>query len=117
MEQPVRAQRRRTAVRCPRAGCDGRRLAGQRLEQHLQLDGVLTGLAADTRPDGTVELVAVRADGWIYHRYGNGAGTFIEPTWSSWSYVDGLLDSVAVARNTSGALDVFGTNWLGMAFT
>ncbi|MFF0271552.1 TIGR03767 family metallophosphoesterase [Kribbella sp. NPDC004536] len=86
-------------------------------QNYLQLDWPQTSLAAETNPDGTIELLTTESTGRLAYRQGSGAATFIEPTWSAALTMDGSLHSVGLARDSSGAMALYGANAAGALFS
>ncbi|MER5604080.1 TIGR03767 family metallophosphoesterase [Streptomyces sp. NPDC002265] len=79
-----------------------------------QLGGTAIQLAVETGSDGRAVLVAIKEDGLIIQRKMNVANAQTESEWGGVVPVDGILDSVDMARNADGRLAIFGTNVDGM---
>jgi len=75
-----------------------------------QLAGTAIQLAVETGADGRGVLVAVREDGTLMQRKMNVANAQTESEWGAAVHIDGILDSVDMARNLDGRLMLFGTN-------
>jgi metallophosphoesterase (TIGR03767 family) len=75
-----------------------------------QLGGTAIQLAVETGSDGRAVLIAVREDGTLIQRKMNVANAQTESEWGGVFPLDGILDSVDMARNLDGRLVIFGTN-------
>jgi hypothetical protein len=75
--------------------------------------GSLTSLAATTTWDGRIALFALDRLGQIYYRWSDSSGASLSP----WAHLDGHLNSISVARNSNGALQIFGTDSTGAVLT
>lgn len=71
-------------------------------------------MAAAANADGRIELFALDRNGLIYSRAQTSPGS---SGWSAWRNIDGILNSISVARNQNGTLQIFGTNSSGSIFT
>jgi hypothetical protein len=92
-----------------------------------QVDGALRSVAAAANSDGRVEIFGISRIGNIFHRWQEVAGD--DTSWSPWAQMDldpgltriepavGPLNSITLARNKDGTLQVFGTNPAGNTFT
>ncbi|WP_329528181.1 TIGR03767 family metallophosphoesterase [Streptomyces sp. NBC_01462] len=79
-----------------------------------QLGGTAIQLAVETGSDGRAVLVAIKEDGLLIQRRMNVANAQTESEWGGVLPLDGILDSVDMARNLDGRLAIFGTNPDGM---
>ncbi|MFJ4927185.1 TIGR03767 family metallophosphoesterase [Streptomyces sp. NPDC088736] len=79
-----------------------------------QLGGTAIQLAVETGSDGRAVLVAIKEDGLLIQRRMNVANAQTESEWGGVLPLDGILDSVDLARNLDGRLALFGTNPDGM---
>lgn len=79
-----------------------------------QLGGTAIQLAVETGSDGRAVLVAIKEDGLLVQRRMNVANAQTESEWGGVLPLDGILDSVDLARNLDGRLALFGTNPDGM---
>ncbi|MGI5516654.1 TIGR03767 family metallophosphoesterase [Streptomyces sp. CA-106131] len=79
-----------------------------------QLGGTAIQLAVETGSDGRAVLVAIKEDGLLIQRKMNVANAQTESEWGGVLPVDGILDSIDMARNLDGRLAIFGTNPDGM---
>jgi hypothetical protein len=75
--------------------------------------GSLASVAATTTADGRIALFALDRLGQIYYRWSDSSGASFSP----WAHLDGHLNSIAVARNSNGALQIFGTDSTGAVLT
>ncbi|WP_187285838.1 TIGR03767 family metallophosphoesterase [Streptomyces sp. ME109] len=79
-----------------------------------QLGGTAIQLAVETGSDGRAVLVAIKEDGLLIQRRMNVANAQTESEWGGVLPLDGILDSIDLARNLDGRLALFGTNPDGM---
>jgi Trypsin/Tectonin domain/Putative Ig domain/PASTA domain len=81
--------------------------------QWAQFDGPgMVKVAAEANADGRIELFGIDGVGHIFHRAQLAAGG--ATGWSAWTSMDGTLDTIAVARNANGVLELFGTLFTGV---
>jgi len=74
---------------------------------------VMRSVAAERNGNGLVELFGLTRTGDIWHCWDT-ASNCAAP--GSWVQLDGQLSTIALARNASGALSVFGVNAAGQLF-
>jgi hypothetical protein len=75
------------------------------------LDGkVLRAIAAERNANNVVEVFALDSTGQVWHRWETGPSTGF---YTAWVTLDSTLSTVAVARNKSGLLTLYGVNNAG----
>ncbi len=79
----------------------------------VQLDGLLTSIAADTNADGRIEIFGVNSAGTVFHR----SQTSINAaSWTTWSALDGVLSKVTATHYQDGRLVLVGVNAANQIF-
>lgn len=81
-----------------------------------QLGGTAIQLGVETGSDGRGVLVAIKEDGSLIQRKMNVRNAQTESEWGGVLPLDGILDSIDMARNLDGRLAIFGTNPDGQLF-
>lgn len=81
-----------------------------------QLSGRATMIAAETGSDGRAVLVGIDEDGTLFIRKMTVANAQTELEWSAATPLDGVLDSIDMARNANGSLMIVGTDADGQMF-
>jgi hypothetical protein len=72
--------------------------------------GAPRAIAAETNANALIEIFALTSSGQLWHRWETApSGT----TYTPWVRLDGVLGSIAVARNADGALELIGVNGAG----
>jgi Tectonin domain len=74
--------------------------------------GSMRSITAALNGDNQIMVVGTNATGQIFQNLVPADGS----SWSSWTPIDGALSSVAVAREPSGLLSLFGVNQIGQVF-
>jgi Tectonin domain len=79
----------------------------------VQLDGLLSSVAAETNADGRIEIFGVNAAGTVFHRSQTSPNA---ASWTTWSTLDGTASRVAATHLQDGRLVLVGVNAASQVF-